>query len=94
MPHPWQAAPLLGSGRRDRRFNPATPSRFPPAYLFSRRLPYLMVVSDFGSRMGATMNAQVRPDAVIVAAGRFLTSPDIGFRSLVTGLAPRCVLSP
>lgn len=29
--------------------------------------------------MGATMSAQVRLDAVIVAAGRFLTSPDIGF---------------
>ena len=58
---------------------------FSPANLFSHRLPNLMVVSDFGSRMGATMSAQVRLDAVIVAAGRFLTSPDIGFRSPVTG---------
>jgi hypothetical protein len=32
------------------------------------------------------MSAQVRLDAVIIAAGRFLTSPDIGFRSPVTGL--------
>jgi hypothetical protein len=47
---------------------------FPPANLFSHRLPNLMVVSDFGSRMGVAMNAQVRLtlDAVIVAAGRFL----------------------
>jgi hypothetical protein len=30
------------------------------------------------------MSAQVRLDAVIVAAGRFLTSPDIGSRSSVT----------
>ena len=36
------------------------------------------------------MSAQVRLDAVIVAAGRFLTSPDIGFRSPVTG-RPVCV---
>ena len=65
---------------------------FPPANLFSHRLPNLMVVSDFGSRMGATMSAQVRLDAVIVAAGRFLTSPDIGFRSPVTG-RPVCLSS-
>ena len=58
---------------------------FPPASLFSHRLPNLMVVSDFASMMGATMSVQVRLDAVIVAAGRFLTSPDIGFRSPVTG---------
>jgi hypothetical protein len=57
----------------------------PPASLFSHRLPHLMVVSDFGSRMGATMSAQLRLDALIVAAGRFLTSPDIGFRLPVTG---------
>jgi hypothetical protein len=63
---------------------------FPPANLFSHRLPNLMVVSDFGSRMGATMSAQVRLDAVIVAAGRFLTSPDIGFRSPVTGRPVCC----
>jgi hypothetical protein len=50
---------------------------FPPANLFSHRLPNLMVMSDFGRRMGATMSARVRPDAVIVAAGRFLASPDI-----------------
>ncbi len=31
------------------------------------------------------MSAQVRLDAVIVAGGRFLTGPDIGFRSPVTG---------
>jgi len=49
---------------------------FPPANLFSHRLPNLMVMSDSGSRMGATMSAQVRLDAVIVAAGRFLVSPD------------------
>ena len=30
------------------------------------------------------MSAQVRIDAVIVTAGRFLTSPDTGFRSPVT----------
>jgi hypothetical protein len=36
------------------------------------------------------MSAQVRLDAVIVAAGRFLTSPDIGFRSPVTGRPVRC----
>ena len=65
---------------------------FPPADLSSHRLPDLIVVSDFGSRMGAVMSAQVRLDAVIVAAGRFLTSPDIGFRSPVTR-AP-CVLPP
>jgi hypothetical protein len=45
-----------------------------------------MVVSDFGSRMGATMSAQMRLDAVIVAAGRFLTSLDIGLQPPVTGL--------
>jgi hypothetical protein len=49
-----------------------------------------MVVSDLGSRMGATMSAQVRLDAVIVAAGRLLAGPDIGFRSPVTG-RPVCV---
>jgi hypothetical protein len=54
IPAPWQSAALLGFRRRDRRFNPATPSRFPPANLFSRRLPNLMVVSDPGSTMGAT----------------------------------------
>jgi hypothetical protein len=64
---------------------------FPPANLFSHRLPNLMVMSDFGRRMGATMSAQVRPDAVIVAAGRSLASPDIGFRSPVTG-RPVCVV--
>ena len=37
------------------------------------------------------MSAQVRLDAVIVAAGPFLTSPDIGFRSPVTG-RPVCVV--
>jgi len=37
------------------------------------------------------MSAQVRLDAVIVAAGCFLTSPDIGFRSPVTG-RPVCVV--
>ena len=58
--------------------NPPPRRGFPLANLFSHRLPNLMVVSDFGSRMGATMSAQVRLDAVIVAAGRFLTSPDIG----------------
>jgi hypothetical protein len=42
--------------------------------------------------MGAAMSAQVRLDTVIVAAGRFLTNPDIGFRSPVTR-AP-CVLPP
>ena len=52
---------------------------FPPANLFPHRHPNLMVMSDFGSRMGAAMSAQVRLDAVIVAAGRFLTSPDIGY---------------
>ena len=59
---------------------------FPPANLLSHRLPNLMVVSDFGSRMGATMSAQMRLtlDAVIVAAGRFLTSLDIGLRPHVT----------
>ena len=36
------------------------------------------------------MSAQVRLDAVIVAAGRFLTSPDIGFRSPVTGRPVCC----
>ena len=36
------------------------------------------------------MSAQVRLDAVIVAAGRFLTSPDIGFRSPVTGRPVYC----
>jgi len=61
---------------------------FPPANLFSHRLPNLMVMSDFGRRMGATMSAQVRPDAVIVAAGRFLASPDIAFRR-----APRVLSS-
>ncbi len=92
MPQYRQFASLLGSGRRDRRFNPATPVEgFPPANLFSHRLSNLMVVSDFGSRMGATMSAQVRLDAVIVAAGPFLTSPDIGFRSPVTG-RPVCVV--
>ena len=35
------------------------------------------------------MSTQVRLDAVIVAAGRFLTSPDIGFRSPVTGRPAR-----
>ena len=40
--------------------------------------------------MGATISAQVRLDAVIIAAGRFLTSPDIGLRSPVTGRP--CVL--
>ena len=64
---------------------------FPPANLFSHRLPNLMVVSDFGSRMGATMSAQVRLDAVIVAAARFLASLDIGLRSPVTG-RPVCVV--
>ena len=63
---------------------------FSPADLFSHRLPNLMVVSDFGSRMGATMSAQVRPDAVFVAAVRFLASPDIGFRSSVTGRLVCC----
>jgi hypothetical protein len=53
--------------------------------LFSHRLPNLMLMLDFGSRMGATMSAQVRLGAVIIAAGRFLTSPDIGHRSPVTG---------
>jgi hypothetical protein len=41
------------------------------------------------------MSAQVRLDAVIIAAGRFLTSPDIediGLRSPVAGRA-LCVLS-
>ena len=38
------------------------------------------------------MSAQVRLDAAIVAAGRFLSSPDISFRSPVTR-AP-CVLRP
>ena len=52
---------------------------FPHANLFSHRLPNLKVMPDFGSRMGATMSAQVRLDAVIVAAGRFLTGPGIGF---------------
>ena len=70
-----------------------TPRRgFPSANLFSYRLPNLMAVSDFGSRMGATMSAQVRLDAVIVAASRFLTGPDIGLRSPVTG-RPMYVLS-
>jgi hypothetical protein len=64
---------------------------FPPASLFSHRLPNLMVVSDFGSRMGATMSAQLRLDTLIVATGRFLTSPDIGFRSPVAG-RPACVV--
>jgi hypothetical protein len=64
---------------------------FTPANLFSRRLPNLVVVSDFGSRMGATMSAQVRLDAVTVAAGRFLASPNIGFQSTVTG-RPVCVV--
>jgi len=64
---------------------------FPSANLFSHRLPNLMAVSDFRSRMGATMSAHVRLDAVIVAAGRFLTSPDIGFLSPVTG-CPVCVV--
>jgi hypothetical protein len=41
--------------------------------------------------MGATMSAQVRLGAVIVAAERFLTGPDIGFRSPVTG-RPVCVV--
>ena len=63
-----------------------------PVNLLSHRLPNLMVVPDFGSRMGATMSAQVRRDAVIVAAARFLASPDIGLRSPVTG-RPVCVLS-
>jgi hypothetical protein len=58
--------------------------RCPPANLFSHRLPNLMAVPDSGSRLGATMSAQVRIDAVIVTAGRFLTSPDTGFRSPVT----------
>ncbi len=49
-----------------------------------------MVVCDFGSRMGATMRAQVRLDAVIVAAGRFMTSPDIGFRPPVNGRPVCC----
>jgi hypothetical protein len=40
--------------------------------------------------MGAAVSAQVRLDGVIVAAGRFLASPDIGFRSPVNR-AP-CVL--
>ncbi len=66
-----------GSSRLPRR-------GFSPANLFSHRLLNLMVMSDFGSRMGATMSAQVRLDAVIVAVGRFLTSPDIGLRSPVT----------
>jgi hypothetical protein len=33
---------------------------------------------------GATLSAQVRLEEVIVAAGRFPTSADIGFRSSVT----------
>ena len=36
------------------------------------------------------MSAQVRLDAVIIAAGRFLTGPDIGLRSPVTGRPVRC----
>jgi len=36
------------------------------------------------------MSAQVRLDAVIVAAGRFLASPNIGFRSTVTGCPVCC----
>jgi hypothetical protein len=63
---------------------------FPPANLLSHRLPNLTVVSDFGTRMGATMSAQVRLDAVIVAAGRLLTSPDIGFGHPLPGA---CMLS-
>ena len=35
--------------------------------------------------MGAAMSAQVRLDTVVVAAGRFPASPDIGLRSPVTG---------
>lgn len=79
-PHHYLASDeeTSGSSRLPRR-------GFPPANLFSHRLLNLMVMSDFGSRMGATMSAQVRLDAVIVAVGRFLTSPDIGFRSPVTG---------
>src|SRR5713101_3017026 len=50
-----------------------------------------MVMSDSGSRMGATTSVQVRLDTVIVAAGRFLASPDIGFRSPFTG-RPVCVV--
>ena len=54
--------------------------------LGSHRLPNPMMVSDFGSRMGATMSAQVRLEAVIVAVGcRLLASPDIGFRSPLPG---------
>jgi hypothetical protein len=49
-----------------------------------------MAVSDFGSGMGATMGAQVRPDTVIVAARRFLTSPDIGYS--VTRYRAPCVV--
>jgi hypothetical protein len=88
---PWQSASVLGFRRRDRLFNPATPSRVPTSRLFSHPLPNLMVVPDFGNRMGATMSAQVRLDAVIVAAGRFLASPDISFRSSVTRY-PVCVV--
>ena len=36
------------------------------------------------------MSAQVRLDAVIVAAGRFLSSSDIGFRSPVAGRPVSC----
>jgi hypothetical protein len=36
------------------------------------------------------MSAQERLDAVIVAASRLLTSPDIGFRSPVTGRPVCC----
>jgi hypothetical protein len=75
MQRRWQSAPVLGSGRRGRRFNLATPSRVPTRQLVLSSAPNLVVVSDFGSRMGAAMSAQVRLDAVIVAAGCFLTSP-------------------
>ena len=64
---------------------------FPPADLFSHRLPDLIVVSDFGSRMGAAMSAQVRPDTVVVAAGRFLASQTSAFGHLLPDAL--CLLS-
>jgi hypothetical protein len=54
--------------------------------LFSHRFANLMVVSDLGSRTGATMSAQVRLDAVIVTAGRLLASRDIGFDHPLPGV--------
>ena len=64
---PGQACPYPGSPRRyfasdEETAGSILPSRrgFPPASLFSYRLLNLMVVSDFGSRMGVTISGPVR----------------------------------